>query len=39
MKNPFLGHYNQRDDYYYSDENCSINKVVLAKLPISGIED
>ena len=39
MKNPFLGHYNQRDDYYYLDENCSINKVVLAKLPVEGIED
>lgn len=39
MNNPFLGHYNQRDDYYYLDENCSINKVVLAKLPVEGIED
>ncbi len=39
MNNPFLVKYNQRDDYYYIDENCSINKLVLAKLPLDGIED
>ena len=39
MNNPFLVKYNQRDDYYHIDENASINKLVLAKLPIEGIED
>lgn len=39
MNNPFLVKYNQRDDYYHIDENASINKVVLAKLPVEGIED
>lgn len=39
MNNPFLVKYNHRDDYYYIDENCSINKLVLAKLPLQGIED
>ena len=37
MKNPFI-HIDEKDGQYLA-ENCSLNGLVLAKLPVQGIED
>ena len=37
MKNPFI-HIDEKDGQYLA-ENCSLNRLVLAKLPVQGIED
>lgn len=38
MINPFLKKHDGID-YLYLDQDCSINKVILAKLPVDGIEE
>lgn len=38
MNNPFLSKH-QGNEYLYLDQSCSINNVVIAKIPVDGIEE